>query len=175
MIEYRRPRLDEAVRFGRLHVQCWREAYTDIIPQDVVNQFDEISVGKSWQAHLSAPGRFVLAAYDGNEPVGFINQGAPVEDVFEGMDGHVAALYVAASHYRHGIGRKLLADAAKYWVSKGGHSLALGVLEKNLKARAFYEAMGGCFVKSGIFTWHGHDLPDVIYVFNDLPALFGKD
>lgn len=171
MIEYRRPNLEEAEVFAELHVQCWREAYAIIVPADVISKFDVAAVTRSWRDHLSHADRFVLAAYDNDRAVGFINQGAPVEPFYDGMDGHVAALYVAASHLRLGIGRKLLGAAAIDWLNRGGHSIALGVLADNLPAKAFYESMGGVVKKNGFFKWHGHDLPDVIYAFEDLASL----
>jgi GNAT superfamily N-acetyltransferase len=171
LIEYRRPHLDEAEAMAALHVQCWREAYATIIPQEVIAKFDVAAVTRSWADHLSYADRFILAAYDKGRAVGFINQGAPVEPYYDGMDGHIAALYVAAAHLRQGIGRKLLGAAAQDWLQYGGHSLALGVLSKNTSARAFYESRGGVIKKHGIFKWHGHDLPDVIYAFEDLTSL----
>jgi ribosomal protein S18 acetylase RimI-like enzyme len=154
-----------------LHVACWREAYTAIVPAELSARFSTIDTLGSWQRHLGDETRIIVAAYDGDTPVGFINEGKPVDPVFDGMDGHIAALYVLASHYRLGIGRQLMALGAAAWLARGGSSLALGVLAQNQRAVAFYQALGGRRVKDSTFTWHGHALPNAIFVFEDLKRL----
>jgi ribosomal protein S18 acetylase RimI-like enzyme len=171
MINYRRPTPDEATAMARLHVQCWREAYTAIVPEGVSSRFDVAPMILRWQEHLSKNDRFIHAVYDGVEPVAFINQGSAVEKIHDKMDGHIAALYVAQSHYRRGLGRKLMALSAADWLGKGGHSITLGVLAANSRARAFYESMGGRLIKTSIYDWHGHKLEDAIYIFDNLPQL----
>jgi ribosomal protein S18 acetylase RimI-like enzyme len=168
---YRRPLPNEAEAMAALHVQCWREAYTAIVPSDVSATFDARKIIERWREHIGNSERFLMAAFDAEKPVAFINQGRPVEKIFEGMDGHIAAVYVAQSHYRQGIGRKLFSLAARDWISQGGQSIALGVLAENTRARSFYESLGGRFVQAGTFEWAGHALPDCIYVFEDLPKL----
>ena len=154
-----------------LHVQCWREAYTHFVPPEVSATFDASRMAERWQEHIDNSNRFLIAAFDGDVPVGFINQGRPVEKIFDEMDGHIAAIYVLQSHYRRGIGRTLIGMAAQDWLSKGGHSIALGVLSENIRARSFYEALGARFVQAGTFEWAGHLLPDCVYVFENLPSL----
>jgi ribosomal protein S18 acetylase RimI-like enzyme len=168
---YRRPAPDEAEAMAALHVQCWHEAYASFVPQKVVATFEASRIVERWREHISNTDRFLIAAFDNNKPIGFINQGRPVEKIFETMDGHIAAIYILQSHYRQGIGRKLIAMAAQDWLLKDGHSIALGVLAENHRARNFYEALGARFVQLGSFEWAGHALPDCIYVFEDLPAL----
>ena len=171
MITFRRPHAGEAAAMAKLHVQCWREAYTSIVPEGVSQRFDVAPMIVRWQEHVQNQDRFIQAAYDREYPVAFVNSGSPVEKIHAGMDGHITALYVAQSHYRQGLGRKLMALAAADWLGKGGHSLTLGVLAANRRARTFYETMGGKLVKSSTYDWHGHQLEDTIYVFEDLPHL----
>lgn len=154
-----------------LHVQCWRESYTSIVPQAVVDSFDVANMTLAWQGHLANADRFILGVFENKYPVAFINQGAPVGKVFEGMDGHIAAIYVAQSLYRQGIGRKLISAAAQDWLLKGGHSLSLGVLAKNHRARQFYQLLGARKVMDDVYNWSGTDLPGEIYVFENLAAL----
>jgi ribosomal protein S18 acetylase RimI-like enzyme len=156
---------------AKLHVQCWREAYSAIVPPDLAARFDVVHMIVRWQEHLGKSDRHIQAAYDGEHSVGFVNSGSPVEKIHDDMDGHIAALYVAQSHYRQGLGRKLMGCAAAGWLAQGGHSITLGVLAENVRARSFYEAVGGRLVKTGIYDWHGHRLEDAIYIFENLPQL----
>lgn len=171
MISYRRPAVEEAAALAQLHVQCWQEAYTPLVPAEVSARFSSTAMLPTWQEHLSDDKRFVLAAYAEGQAVGLINEGAPVAPLFDGMDGRVAALYVRQSHHRRGIGSKLLGAAARHHLMRDGRSLCLGVLAANQQARSFYEALGARLVKQGLFTWHGHDLPELTLLFEDLPRL----
>jgi ribosomal protein S18 acetylase RimI-like enzyme len=168
---YRRPSLDEAEVMAALHVQCWQEAYANIVPQTLMLKFGILTRLPMWETVLADNERIVLGAYDEDKAVGFIIAGKASEDLIEGIDGHIAALYISASHYRMGIGRELIAAAAKAWLAQGGKSLALGVLAENIRARSFYEALGARLMKLSIYEWDGHPLPDAIYIFEDLPSL----
>ena len=175
MIQYRHPRPDEAAAFATMHVQCWREAYKDIVPAELLKTFDVSQRLARWQINLENFDRIVIGAFDGDVPVGFVMGGTPRDELFEGSDGQIEGLYVSASHYRLGIGRKLLIAIAGEWLKRDGRSLTLGVLAENKRARQFYEAMGGRLVKETVYNWSGYELPDCLYVFEDLKALIGKD
>ncbi|MBI2718260.1 MAG: GNAT family N-acetyltransferase [Rhizobiales bacterium] len=168
---FRRPALEEAEVLARLHLRCWREAYAGIVPEEVLAAAELSQRVAAWQRSLADPQRVVIAAYDGPEPVGFIIAGPSPETFLEAADGQVAALYVLASHQRRGLGRRLLASAAQGWLAQGGTMLALGVLADNHRARAFYQAMGGRIVRTGTYSWEGHELADAIYVFDNLAEL----
>jgi hypothetical protein len=46
-----------------------------------------------------------------------------------------------------------------------------GVLRANGPARAFYEAMGGRFIRDDVYNWDGNALDECIYLFENLPEL----
>lgn len=166
-----RPRAEEAADLAALHIRCWQEAYRGIVPDSILDDTDPGHQIAVWRSAIEDPRRIVLAAYDGGRPVGFIMAGVATEQLFEGIDGHIYALYLAASHYRQGIGRRLLGMTAGNWRDRGGRSLALGVLSANARARHFYDALGGRLVREGTYDWGGHAIPDAIYVFEALDAL----
>jgi ribosomal protein S18 acetylase RimI-like enzyme len=173
-IAYRRPRINEARALAELHIACWREAYADIVPAAILDAANVDSKAESWRRTIGNEAAFPFTAYDGDTPVGFVISGRPNETLFEDMDGQIAALYVLRSHHMLGIGTYLLGAAARHWLERDGHSLALGVLAQNAGARLFYEALGARLVKAGTFNWHGFDIPDVIYVFEDLLSLLAR-
>lgn len=171
MIEYRRPRLDEAETFAALHVQCWREAYVDILPTELLNSFTDKTRLPLWQSVIPNADRFVLAAYADGMAVGFVISGGSDERFVENQDGHLWGLYISAGYGRRGIGRKLIASAASDWLTKGGINMTIGVLAENIRARMFYEALGAKLVRLGTYEWDGYPLPDTLYIFENLPAL----
>ncbi len=170
-MNYHRPRFDEAEAMAAFHVQCWREAYVGIVPDELMGTFALQTRLPMWQAVILNAERFVMAAYDDGKAVGFVIVGATDEKNIENQDGHLWAIYIAESQHRRGIGRTLIAHAAAHWMAQGGTSMTVGVLAENFKARKFYESLGARLVKLTTYNWDGHDLPDAIYVFESLPSL----
>ncbi len=154
-----------------LHVQCWREAYTDILPAALLATFSAEKRLPLWQKVIPDQARFVLGAFDEAQPVGFVISGPSTEQYIEDQDGNLDTIYIAASHYRLGIGRQLLSHAAQDWLQRGGRTMTVGVLAENIRARSFYESQGARLARLTTYNWDGHDLPDAIYVFEDLKRL----
>ena len=165
-VKFRRPERKEAEAFAALHVQCWREAYPAILPAKLMATFSTEMRLPMWQAALINPERFILGAYVDGEPVGFVMSGAPSEKYIDDQDGHLWALYIAASQHRKGIGRALTFAAMQHWIEQGGKTMTVGVLAENKSARAFYESMGAKLLKYGTYNWSGFDLPDCLYIFD---------
>ena len=168
---YRRPAPHEAEAMAALHVQCWREAYVDYLPPELMATFTAAKRLPLWQAVIPNTQRFVLGAFDLDVPVGFVISGPSTEKYIEDQDGNLDTIYLAASHYRKGIGRELIGHAAQDWLQRGGKSLTVGVLAENIRARNFYESLGAKLVRLTTYNWDGHELPDAIYVFENLSAL----
>ncbi|MDE2384538.1 MAG: GNAT family N-acetyltransferase [Alphaproteobacteria bacterium] len=173
-ITYRKPSLDEAGAFAALHVQCWREAYSAILPPALVASFSAAKRLWVWQARLADAKLFVMGAYADGVPCGFVMSGPANEQFIEDQDGHLWALYIAASQHRLGIGRALMGHAARDWLSRGGKSMTIGVLAENKPARAFYERLGAVKAREGHYVWDGYPLADCIYLLESL-AKIAKD
>jgi ribosomal protein S18 acetylase RimI-like enzyme len=171
VIHYRKPRPDEAEAFAALHVLCWREAYPTYLPPELMATFSTEKRLPMWQAALVNPERFILGAYADDVAVGFVMSGATDEKHIPEQDGHLRALYIAASQHRRGIGRHLAFAAAQHWVGEGGSTLTIGVLTANKPARAFYERLGAELVGESTYYWDGFALPDCLYIWRDLAKI----
>lgn len=169
-VHCRIPTVADAEAIARLHVASWREAYAGIVPAVVLDSVDIDDRIARWRDYLAGEGVTFLAEVDG-EAAGFIRVGAAAEPVAEGADGHVFALYVLRRHHRKGIGRRLLGLAAAAWLKRGGRALSVGVLTENAPALAFYQGVGGRFVRPETYCWDGHELAQSIYVFHNLDDL----
>lgn len=170
-VTFRAPVIDEAEALARLHIACWREAYAGIVPDEALAAADLGERTQRWRKSIADPATFVLAAFDGETPLGFILARPNDDPAIPGADGQVAALYVLESHHRLKLGSRLIAAAARWWLTRGGTALGLGVLAENARAVAFYKRVGGRAVKRGTYNWAGHPLSDVIFVFDDLARL----
>jgi ribosomal protein S18 acetylase RimI-like enzyme len=148
---------------ARLHVKCWQQAYSHIMPADFLAKLSVEKRIDGWAKTLADSQVFSPAARDGSDWVGFMHCG-PSRQEFG--DGEIYGIYVDASHYRRGIGRTLLKLGFRDLKSRGYGNAVLGVLCDNVRAREFYEAMGGNIVDaSKHFTINGVDYPEVIYSF----------
>lgn len=124
------PDRDEGL-IARLKVACWREAYTGILPQAVL---DELSVRRSimeWTRGLREGIAWI--AEQAGEPVGFGHM----------RQNEVTTLYVRAADHGRGVGRELLTHCFDEIGCLGHDRAHLWVLEENRAARIFYDRMGG--------------------------------
>lgn len=170
-ITYRIPNVSDAGAIAHLHVACWREAYAGIVPIEILDHVDMADRTARWEQHLGKPTARAFLAEVAGEAAGFIHRGVLDQPLVEGADGHLNALYLLQRFHRRGIGRRLMGLAAADWLAQGGTALSVGVLTANRPAVAFYEALGARFVRPDTYRWHGHDLPESIYVFCNLDAL----
>lgn len=170
-ITYRVPATADAGRIAELHVACWREAYAGIVPVSILDGVDMAERIARWRGHLEGDGGAIFLAEAEGAAAGFIHAGRLAEPLVEGIEGHIFALYVLARHHRRGIGRRLIGLAAAQLLGQGGRALSVGVLTANAPARAFYEVLGARFVRDETYHWHGHDLPESIYLFENLAEL----
>jgi ribosomal protein S18 acetylase RimI-like enzyme len=134
----------DAAAIAALHVVAWRQAYGALAPAGVEAIVDEAYRLKRWSEKLSVPiaDQLVLVAEQGDVLVGFGAAGAPSEKVFAGR-GEIKFLYIDPDLKRRGIGRRLLSALALHLRQSGYTGAALGVVESNEEALAFYQALGG--------------------------------
>ena len=169
---YTIPASGMAEEIAHLHVASWREAYADIVPAEVLANVDMADRISRWRTYLlGTEGSPTYLARAGGEAAGFIRAGAVKEPLAEGADGHIFALYVLRRFHRRKIGQTLVALAARAWLQRGGAALSVGVLSANAGARAFYEALGARFIRPDTYEWDDHNLPESIYLFENLEEL----
>lgn len=155
----------DADAVAAVHVTSWREAYVGLLPARTLARLSVAHRTARWRDILAAGEHPVLVAYDGEGVggdgaeegaggdlgtgrggiLGFGCCGAQSARSLarSGYDGQVLALYVLRAAQRRGIGRMLVAAMAEVLVRKGARGASLSVLEGNLSARKFCEALGG--------------------------------
>lgn len=172
-MQIRPATLDDAAPLARLHVDTWRVAYCDILPAAFLDALSYEKREQRWCDRLgqSDPQQFTLVA---EEPAGVLvgfASGGPERDGTPGYDGEVYALYVSPSHWRSGIGRRLMVACAQMLLERGFRSGMLWVLEENQRARAFYEALGGQLLGSKSAAIGEIPVVEVAYGWPDLAVL----
>jgi ribosomal protein S18 acetylase RimI-like enzyme len=132
----------DAEAVAELHADSWRRNYRgaysdDFLDGDVLA--DRVAV---WSERLTEPDprRYTLLAEDSGL-IGFANTVLDDDPTWGAL---LDNLHVAHAHRRRGIGSRLMSMTAEAVLERGHPSgLYLWVLEQNLNAQAFYEALGG--------------------------------
>ena len=135
----RAARAADAEALAPLHVQVWDEAYTGLMPQQVIDDRKAKPMGERierWRGRIAWPEGATWVAEDDGELVGFASTGPGRDD--SGLL-EVMALYVRSSHYDTGLGHRLLGTAI------GDRPAYLWVLDGNTRAIRFYERHGFAF------------------------------
>ena len=171
-ITIRSALVDDVADIARLHRAIWCDTYRDLAPADVYQALDEEYRRMRWADMLANPRRDqrVLLAVLDDRLVGIGAIAASSEPAFEGR-GEIKSLYVDSSIKRRGIGRLMMREMAREFVSMGYSAIGLGVVVGNEPAIAFYRALGGQLVGQYVDPgpiWRSDNL---IFAWDDLSLL----
>jgi ribosomal protein S18 acetylase RimI-like enzyme len=166
---------DDAIEIAAVWVASLRATFTGLISPQQLEAYTQMnSAVDVWRRQLNDNTRHTTVALaDGvlcglaewtpmpGRPLGQ----APLSD----FDGYLYHLYVLAVVQRQGIGRRLMAAAARSLREHGCSRMALHVLATN-PAVAFYERLGGTRVRTDPAAG-GTPLPHHVYGWSDLAGL----
>ena len=139
----------DAKAIAALHADSWQRHYRIAYTDRFLDEEAEGFLLNLWTGRFAGPdpGRCTILAEDGD--------GALAGLAHTAFDDHPAwgalldNLHVAYDRKRRGIGTRLLSLTAQTVLAeRPGSGLYLWVLEKNVNARAFYDARGGTCVES---------------------------
>jgi GNAT superfamily N-acetyltransferase len=128
----------DAPGVARVHVASWRRAYPGLINQAFLDSMDVESRTESWNRILRQTRGRVLVAEDDGVVGGFCAVGPSTEENW----GEVYAIYLDPDRWGQGVGRALLAAGERALLDDGQWQALLWVLDRNVRARAFYERQG---------------------------------
>jgi GNAT superfamily N-acetyltransferase len=135
-VTIRRGAPDDADALARLHVDVWDDAYTRLMPEEILDERrDKVAERADRWRDILAEEKATWLAEDPDGLVGFSGSG-PARDNDVDIDLELYALYVRASHYGTGVGYALLEQAI------GDRAAYLWVLAGNDRAIRFYERQG---------------------------------
>jgi GNAT superfamily N-acetyltransferase len=141
-------------RIVALHVLSWRATYRGMYSDHYLDHVVEGERLERWRARFDdRRGRWTMLAESDGELVGFVHLEMDEEPAWGPL---VENLHATPARKRQGIGRLLLAEAARHVVdARPGDPMHLWVLDQNANARAFYAALGGEDVETT--PWTGPD------------------
>jgi ribosomal protein S18 acetylase RimI-like enzyme len=132
----------DAEDLARVHVASWRETYRGLLADAFLARMSEPGFARRFRRVLSEPGDSVtLTAGDRQGLVGYA-QGAASRRGVPG-EAEIHTLYVLRQAQGHGLGARLMTETARALAAQGSTSLMISVLRDNIRARGFYEHLGG--------------------------------
>ncbi len=168
-IQIRPATPDDAPAIARVHVQSWRESYTDIVPDSVFAVRTAEQRTTVWHNILTESDERVVV-YVAEDPrvglVGFASGYADQKDV-QGYDAEVTSIYLLRSYQGKGIGRALFSAVVQALADNGSRSLLVWALADN-PAHPFYAHLGGQLVAEKDVDMGGKLLPEVGYGWADI-------
>lgn len=138
-------RLGDAPAIGVVQAAVWRSSYREVLPPEVVEQFEASSFARVWRDSLKnppSPRHVLLVACAGEQVVGFAAVGPSIDKDAEQSSGEVLALGVHPDARRIGHGSRLLNAAVDTLRGKGFVSMSVWLLAGDQDTRAFMTAAG---------------------------------
>ncbi len=134
--------LADAAEIARIHVDTWQVAYRGQIPDATLDNLDRERRFQVWSEILVAPQHSVWVAMAGDEMAGFCDLIPSRDEDASETTGEIAAIYIHPDHWRCGHAQRLFEAARDKAIERGFKELTLWVLDTNLQAQQYYEAMG---------------------------------
>jgi ribosomal protein S18 acetylase RimI-like enzyme len=138
----------DASAIAVVHVEGWRWGYRGVLPSELLDGLSVASREDMWRSVLArqstTEGRVWVAAR-ADQLVGFVATGLAREATPAPEGERVAelfALYQVEATAGTGLGRRLVAHALDDLRSRGFDAVVLWVIDRNTRARGFYERMG---------------------------------
>jgi ribosomal protein S18 acetylase RimI-like enzyme len=160
----------DAAELAAVHVAAWRETYRGMLPDAYLDGMETGPHARRFARSLSANEELVLAAADRDGLVGYV-AGGPSRR-WRDHEAEVTTLYLLRRAQGRGLGRGLLQGAARALAAQGARSLTITVLRDNLRARGFYEHLGGTPEPARAERGPGGVTYEVSYRWPDIAALF---
>jgi len=149
--------ISHARDMGYVHAQSWQRAYRGIFADDVIDAFTPEKRAEVFAEAMSTrPEEYYLFKADGR-PAGIALLHKSHEENAADTDGEIYAIYFHPDFW----GAEITHEAFKFCVERlrerGFEKITIWVVEKNIRARKFYEKHG--FVFDGAKQQIGPDSP----------------
>ncbi|MCI3179657.1 GNAT family N-acetyltransferase [Caulobacter sp. CCUG 60055] len=158
----------DAAELALVHVQAWRETYPGVLPAAYLARMSVAAHARRWRWRLLHVGEVTLAAEGEAGLVGYCSGEASRAGV--PGEAEITTLYLLKTAQGSGLGRALLTATARALAARGATSLVIWVLADNLRARAFYERLGGGRAEARREPIAGGSVAAVAYRWDDLPG-----
>ena len=150
-MEYRKVRPNEADIIADIHAKSWQIAYKGILTDAFLAHDVWANRRQVWQKRFAdfTENECIYVAEEGDVVIGFV---CIYGNADENLGSLIDNLHVLPEFKGHGIGKRLMHEAAEWVKAKYANTkIHLWVYENNDAARLFYEKMGGEKVASELY------------------------
>ena len=145
-----RAQASDAPRVARVHVDSWQVAYRGVVPDSFLEGFTYAKREDAFRRSLAEnlEETYLLEDEDATassdeRAVAILTVGPSRDDDLDVKEvGELWGIYIVPDRWRQGIGTRLVREAEGMLRARGYREIVLWVLEGNMDARRFYEAMG---------------------------------
>ncbi len=135
--------LDDSGVLGKIHSKSSQAGFKDIIPDDILNDVFSIERRtKRFISELSIGSPKSAIIFEEDEPLGFISFGSCRYGNNDKSWIEIWRLYVIREFWGSSVSKELIEWGINEIIKENFKNIELWVLEKNIRARCFYEKMG---------------------------------
>ncbi len=165
--------LTESDAITQVHIASWLTTYRGLIPDQTLDQISFQRRREMWQKVLLEDPTRVLVARDDGQVIGFAHFGTELshDPVYH---GELYAIYLLQDYQRQGWGARLIQSTAQGLLQRGFTTMLVWVLAQN-PACAFYEKLGGLYLRQKPVEFNGVTLMESAYGWDDLRTLLEKN
>lgn len=129
-------------RIAEIHVETWRIAYKNILPEKYLAGLSVDISRQTWENAINRRTPEIRVAEHNGLIIGWIAFGPSRDDDASSTVGEIEAVYVTAECWSCGFGKGLLDTAKQRLTSQGFDRLTLWALSENRRALDFYTSCG---------------------------------
>jgi ribosomal protein S18 acetylase RimI-like enzyme len=150
--------VNDAHTLATVHIACWEETYTGLLPADYIAQHNLAKRLAIWTSILSKEHLVSVYEADG-QVVGFVDGGRIRDDV-PNYKGEIYALYLLKKYQGLGIGKALFNHMRKLLEANQFHPFTAWVLADN-PSLLFYQKMGARIIGERLEEISGKMVKDI--------------
>jgi len=162
---YRLATIEDIDSLATLHAQSWRATYRGIFSNGFLDNDVFQERNQAWTQRLTRPknNQHIIVATQRGEICGFI---CAFAEQHPEWGTFIDNLHVASAYQGRGVAKQLICLIAQ-WVAQSSkpQGIYLEVLEDNLQARGFYDAIGAIHQQTNLWVPPGSEVAvkDLIY------------
>ncbi len=165
MMIIRNAHVQDVQSIARVHVDCWRTTYKEILPEEYLLSLSYKEREELWEVVIPRGGVFVAEV--SGEVVGFASAGKERSGKYKDYEGELYAIYILEAHQKNGVGKALVKEIIHDLKEQDIHSMLVWVIEDNPSC-AFYQSLGGTLVDKVQDKIGGIDVHEVLYGWKDI-------
>ncbi|WP_336941377.1 GNAT family N-acetyltransferase [Acinetobacter pittii] len=150
--------LNDALSIAEVHVQGWKETYTGIIKQEILDELKVLDKELLWKEIAKSPDHKLFVYTENGAVKGFLDGYLnPENNIAE-----IRAFYLLGEIQRKGVGRALFQKFYQCALNQGYAFIRLEVFNKN-PSRFFYEKMGAKLTGEAELPEFGLGITELFY------------